>query len=193
MHLPDNSGPAIKPLLPWLIRHVSVVRGEVDFHFELFPSFNYALDDHTIDIEDYKVTANDDRSFVGNKRYIFRSKSINLDFRYVVTKADQDPPTIDFKLIKKKEMKGPGIVSKFQLKESQEVTFILRELPAVGIENQLLMDPPINSVLMKSLYKQTLAYWQKWISQSCYKGRWRENVHRSALTLKLLTYEPVIK
>jgi len=43
---------------------------------------------------------------------------------------------------------------------------------------------------MKSLYKQTLAYWQKWISQSCYKGRWRENVHRSALTLKLLTYEP---
>ncbi|PKK78403.1 Six-hairpin glycosidase [Rhizophagus irregularis] len=190
MHLPDNSGPAIKPLLPWLIRHVRVVRGKVDFHFELFPSFNYALDDHTVDIEDYKVTANDDKSFVGKQRFIFRSKTINLDFRYVVTKADQDPPIIDFKLIKKNETKGPGIVSKFQLKESQEITFILRELPSVGIENQLLMDPPLNSILMKSLYKQTLAYWQKWISQSCYKGRWRENVHRSALTLKLLTYEP---
>ncbi|CAJ0828099.1 17087_t:CDS:2, partial [Entrophospora sp. SA101] len=43
---------------------------------------------------------------------------------------------------------------------------------------------------MKSLYKITLSYWQNWIGQSTYKGRWREHVHRSALALKLLTYEP---
>jgi GH15 family glucan-1,4-alpha-glucosidase len=36
----------------------------------------------------------------------------------------------------------------------------------------------------------TLLYWRNWISKSAYKGRWRETVHRSALILKLLTFEP---
>ncbi|MDL9946424.1 glycoside hydrolase family 15 protein [Gordonia sp. ABSL11-1] len=36
----------------------------------------------------------------------------------------------------------------------------------------------------------TVAFWQQWISQSTYTGRWREMVHRSALALKLLTHEP---
>ncbi|MFI8772207.1 glycoside hydrolase family 15 protein [Gordonia sp. NPDC062954] len=37
---------------------------------------------------------------------------------------------------------------------------------------------------------ETVTFWQNWISQSTYTGRWREMVHRSALTLKLLTHEP---
>ncbi|MGW0828868.1 glycoside hydrolase family 15 protein [Streptomyces prunicolor] len=39
-------------------------------------------------------------------------------------------------------------------------------------------------------FATTVAYWRRWISQSRYRGRWREMVHRSALTLKLLTYAP---
>jgi GH15 family glucan-1,4-alpha-glucosidase len=35
-----------------------------------------------------------------------------------------------------------------------------------------------------------VAYWRRWLSQSRYRGRWRETVHRAALTLKLLTYQP---
>ena len=35
-----------------------------------------------------------------------------------------------------------------------------------------------------------IEYWRRWVSQSRYQGRWREVVHRSALTLKLLTYRP---
>ena len=34
----------------------------------------------------------------------------------------------------------------------------------------------------------TVAYWRRWLSPSRYRGRWRETVHRSALTLKLMTY-----
>src|SRR5207245_9017659 len=30
----------------------------------------------------------------------------------------------------------------------------------------------------------------QWLAQSRYQGRWREMVHRSALTLKLLVYQP---
>nr|WSY49474.1 glycoside hydrolase family 15 protein [Streptomyces sp. NBC_00886] len=39
-------------------------------------------------------------------------------------------------------------------------------------------------------FATTVAYWRRWLSQSRYRGRWREMVHRSALTLKLLTYAP---
>ncbi|WP_149550080.1 glycoside hydrolase family 15 protein [Streptomyces marokkonensis] len=39
-------------------------------------------------------------------------------------------------------------------------------------------------------FAATVAYWRRWLSSSRYRGRWREMVHRSALTLKLLTYEP---
>ncbi|MDQ1043171.1 glycoside hydrolase family 15 protein [Streptomyces sp. V4I2] len=39
-------------------------------------------------------------------------------------------------------------------------------------------------------FTTTVAYWRNWLSASKYRGRWREMVHRSALTLKLLTYAP---
>ncbi|MEU0256690.1 glycoside hydrolase family 15 protein [Streptomyces sp. NPDC006184] len=39
-------------------------------------------------------------------------------------------------------------------------------------------------------FTATVAYWRRWLHQSRYRGRWREMVHRSALTLKLLTYAP---
>ena len=36
-------------------------------------------------------------------------------------------------------------------------------------------------------FKQTVNFWRRWVARSNYGGRWRETVHRSALTLKLLT------
>jgi GH15 family glucan-1,4-alpha-glucosidase len=40
------------------------------------------------------------------------------------------------------------------------------------------------------MFEGTVEYWRRWLSQSRYSGRWREMVDRSALTLKLLTYQP---
>jgi GH15 family glucan-1,4-alpha-glucosidase len=42
----------------------------------------------------------------------------------------------------------------------------------------------------QALFEATVEYWRKWLSACTYTGRWREMVHRSALALKLLTYEP---
>ena len=42
----------------------------------------------------------------------------------------------------------------------------------------------------EAAFRETVAYWRDWLSQSTYRGRWREMVDRSALALKLLTYEP---
>ncbi|MFE9679936.1 glycoside hydrolase family 15 protein [Streptomyces sp. NPDC006285] len=39
-------------------------------------------------------------------------------------------------------------------------------------------------------FAATVAFWRHWLTASHYRGRWREMVHRSALTLKLLTYAP---
>ncbi|HUB41506.1 MAG TPA: glycoside hydrolase family 15 protein [Streptosporangiaceae bacterium] len=39
-------------------------------------------------------------------------------------------------------------------------------------------------------FTATVGFWRQWLSASRYRGRWRETVHRSALTLKLLTYAP---
>lgn len=50
-------------------------------------------------------------------------------------------------------------------------------------------DPVLTRELLHSLQNDTMRYWQTWISKSKYKGRWREVVHRSALTLKMLVFE----
>ncbi len=39
-------------------------------------------------------------------------------------------------------------------------------------------------------FEDTVAFWRRWIARSKYRGRWREMVNRSALALKLLTYQP---
>ena len=39
-------------------------------------------------------------------------------------------------------------------------------------------------------FESTVDYWRRWLSKCTYSGRWREMVHRSALALKLLTFEP---
>ncbi len=40
---------------------------------------------------------------------------------------------------------------------------------------------------VSSSFKRTNDYWRRWVARSTYRGRWREIVNRSALTLKLLT------
>ena len=42
----------------------------------------------------------------------------------------------------------------------------------------------------RRLFAQTTQFWLDWLKGCTYRGRWTEMVYRSALTLKLLTYEP---
>jgi GH15 family glucan-1,4-alpha-glucosidase len=43
---------------------------------------------------------------------------------------------------------------------------------------------------VERLFRDTEAYWKRWLEQSSYRGRWREAVERSAIALKLMTYAP---
>ena len=40
------------------------------------------------------------------------------------------------------------------------------------------------------LFTATARFWRGWLARSTYRGRWREMVARSAITLKLMTYAP---
>lgn len=72
--------------------------------------------------------------------------------------------------------------SAFRLKESEKVLFVL-EAAKEGEEHSFR---DIESYGNKN-YFETIRYWRKWVSQSVYAGRWQEIIHRSAITLKLLT------
>ena len=40
------------------------------------------------------------------------------------------------------------------------------------------------------MFNATVRFWREWLGRSTYRGRWQEAVHRSAMTLKLMTYAP---
>jgi GH15 family glucan-1,4-alpha-glucosidase len=41
-----------------------------------------------------------------------------------------------------------------------------------------------------AMFTETARFWRQWLARSSYRGRWREMVNRSAITLKLMTYAP---
>ena len=49
---------------------------------------------------------------------------------------------------------------------------------------------PLSRMELEGLFRDTARFWQSWLLGSTYRGRWREMVERSAITLKLLTYAP---
>ncbi|KAJ8507250.1 hypothetical protein ONZ45_g10353 [Pleurotus djamor] len=59
-----------------------------------------------------------------------------------------------------------------------------------GVKTRAVDDPLLTVDLVHGLLNSTLKYWQSWIRQSTYQGSWKESVHRSALALKLLIFEP---
>jgi GH15 family glucan-1,4-alpha-glucosidase len=72
----------------------------------------------------------------------------------------------------------------FTLSLGEEAAFVLEVLPD-GAEPAGSLPHRVDELMIA-----TLGFWRGWLRQSTYTGRWREMVHRSALTLKLLTHEP---
>lgn len=78
-----------------------------------------------------------------------------------------------------------GVVADFTLGEGETATFVLRVLHP---DNSPKRCPDVGEA--EDLFRQTVNYWRRWLSKCTYIGRWREMVHRSAMTLKLLSFEP---
>jgi GH15 family glucan-1,4-alpha-glucosidase len=76
-----------------------------------------------------------------------------------------------------------GAYAEFTVKEEERVSFVLASVDATGPR-------PYSEEEARRLFVETTSFWGRWVGQSRYRGRWREMVDRSALTLKLLTYQP---
>ncbi|MFJ7071574.1 glycoside hydrolase family 15 protein [Streptomyces sp. NPDC098781] len=82
------------------------------------------------------------------------------------------------------EVDGPDVHAEFKLAEGESAVLALDQ-----VGDTLAMKRCARTEAEKQ-FNSTVAYWRGWLSASQYRGRWREMVHRSALTLKLLTYAP---
>lgn len=98
-----------------------------------------------------------------------------------------ESPGLRLELLTSVELRldGETVDVEFTVREGESVTFILQEMTG---------DEPCGTCLSgdetEQAFRHTVQYWRGWLSQCAYKGRWREMVHRSALALKLLTFEP---
>jgi GH15 family glucan-1,4-alpha-glucosidase len=80
---------------------------------------------------------------------------------------------------------GGGAVAEFELEAGESTTFVLEHVADSDYHPH-----GHSSAETLGLFEETVSYWRNWLAQSTYRGRWREMVNRSALTLKLLTYHP---
>ncbi|MDQ5832015.1 MAG: glycoside hydrolase family 15 protein [Actinomycetota bacterium] len=77
-----------------------------------------------------------------------------------------------------------GVSCEVTLAAGESVTFVLERVPEDYVPR------PYSEAETREAFDSTIEYWRRWLSKSRYQGRWREVVHRSALTLKLLTFRP---
>ncbi|MEO8168716.1 MAG: glycoside hydrolase family 15 protein [bacterium] len=78
-----------------------------------------------------------------------------------------------------------GASVNFTLVEGERVSFVIKQVSPGEDPGE-----PLSWEEAEERFMMTVDYWQHWVSQCTYKGRWREMVQRSALLLKLLTFEP---
>ncbi len=100
---------------------------------------------------------------------IFKSKTLNLGLTTTVELSQEN----DY------------LTATFLLSEGERQTFVLEDLGSNSVCRTCLDEDE-----SEILFRQTIDYWRDWLSQCTYTGRWQEMVHRSALTLKLMTYAP---
>ncbi|MFE5186024.1 glycoside hydrolase family 15 protein [Streptomyces sp. NPDC056628] len=82
------------------------------------------------------------------------------------------------------EIDGPDVYAEFKIAEGEGAVFALDQVGGEVTPRRCAWAEAEEDL------RGTVEYWRRWLASSRYRGRWREMVHRSALTLKLLTYAP---
>jgi GH15 family glucan-1,4-alpha-glucosidase len=78
-------------------------------------------------------------------------------------------------------LEGDAVFAEFTLGADESAWFVLE------IAMPSKPSPTDQPDYEREAFKETVNFWRRWIDRSAYRGRWREMVNRSALTLKLLT------
>ena len=146
-----------------LVRNIRVVRGVMRFAIEIQPRFDYGRASH-------KMEPAEDGG-------MFQSEGLELTAHAIA------PPGMS--------MQDAGINLE-RAGDGVRWTRTLREGEAGGVVLESNAGTPrrVTPEQAQRLEDETASFWRDWVHRSTYRGRWREMVARSAITLKLMTYAP---
>src|SRR3712207_1415647 len=146
-----------------MVRLVRVVRGTMRFLAEIQPRFDYGRKPHRLELsDDGALFVSDDLTLK-----LHRADMPGRSLREKGTSLDRD---------------GDGL----------RITKTLREGEIAGVVMESAGGSPraVHPQELQELLDDTVCFWRGWLSRSRYNGRWQEQVTRSAMTLKLMTYAP---
>jgi GH15 family glucan-1,4-alpha-glucosidase len=146
-----------------LVRYLRVARGTMKFVVEIEPRFDYGRASHTVEL-------------VPGAGAVFRTTGgMELTLHTAAQTSSQEKATI--------ERTADGIRATITMREGESGRGVVLE--SMGGQPKAL-----EPAELQRLADDTAAYWRAWLNRSTYTGRWREMVTRSAMTLKLMTYQP---
>ena len=146
-----------------LVRNIRVVRGTMRFAIEIQPRFDYGRATHKLE--------------VAEDGGVFQADGMSLTANAI---APHGVSTQDAGVTL--ERVGDGV----------RWTRTLREGQAGGVVLEWMGGAPrrVTPEEAQQLADDTARFWRSWLARSTYTGRWREQVTRSAMTLKMMTYKP---
>ncbi|RDI34527.1 glycoside hydrolase family 15 protein [Lentzea flaviverrucosa] len=145
-----------------LVRLVRCVRGRITFELDVAPRFDYGRRAHRTHLTDDSV--------------VFACGQFGL-----VLHAVREPG--DARLVSAQITDTGDLRATISLEEGQTRGIVLES----GVDGPPLA---VDAAEAKALSERTVRFWHEWLARGTYRGRWREAVDRSAITLKLLTYAP---
>jgi GH15 family glucan-1,4-alpha-glucosidase len=148
-----------------LVRQLKVVRGTMNFVAEVRPRFDYGRAPHTLEVT--------------GDGFVFAAGNNHL------TLCPTGIREIDLG-----ERDGGAAVQR--VGDDLRMRLTLREGETAGMVMEWMGGRPrrISPADLQLMTDDTARFWRDWAHQSTYRGRWRETVTRSAITLKLMTYAP---
>ncbi len=143
-----------------LVRILRVARGTMDFAMDLQPRFDYARAKHKVELTDHGA--------------VFTAPDLRLTVHMVGSPSGRNGAAL--------HRDGRGVRGTWSLREGDTAGVIIESMAGAPRRVQVAE--------LNRLLAETSRFWRDWLHKSTYRGRWREVVARSAMTLKLLTYAP---
>jgi len=145
-----------------LVRMVRCVRGQVSFNIEVAPRFDYGRAPHKVHLTDNGA--------------VFESAHTAMTV-HLVREIDDE--------------RAARITATPSGDLHADLTLAAGQTRGVVVHTGVASQPRrVGTGEAWQLFEDTVAFWKSWLAQSTYRGRWRETLHRSAITLKLMTYAP---
>ena len=146
-----------------LVRNIRVVRGVMRFAIEIQPRFDYGRKPHKLELSEHGA--------------MFASDGMQLTMHGI---APEESSLAESGV--RPERAGDGLRWTRTLREGETGGMVLESMG--GTPRRVTPEEA------QRMADDTARFWRGWLHRSSYTGRWREMVDRSAITLKLMTYNP---